>query len=82
MFPHFDPTDRIARFKGQFRLGKVGLDAFQQKVVAQGFDLDGDQLSGAESLLEIRVNHLYGALCNSPKVQPPPGTRQIGRAHV
>jgi hypothetical protein len=34
---------------GHFRLGQVGFDAFQQKVIARRFGIDGDELSGAKS---------------------------------
>jgi uncharacterized membrane protein (Fun14 family) len=41
-------------------------------MVAQGFDLCWDEFPGTESLLEIPIKHLYGALCNSQQETQPP----------
>ena len=72
MFPCFDLPHGKTPFNRQFWLGKVGFDAFQEQVVAQGFCLCGYELPGAESLLEIPINDLYGALCNSQQLTQPP----------
>ncbi len=72
MFPGLDLPHTKTRFNPQFWLGKVGLDTLQEQEVAQGFDLRGYEFSGTESLLEIPIKRLYGALCNSQQETQPP----------
>jgi hypothetical protein len=70
MFPPFDLTHGKARSSGQFWLGKVGFDPFQEQVVTLGFEFSWNELTGTESLLEIGQVTLYGALCNSQQLTP------------
>jgi hypothetical protein len=72
MFPCFDLPHAKTRFYPQFWLGKVGFDPLQEQMVAQGFNVRGYEFPGTESLLEIPIKHLYGALCNSQQQTQPP----------
>ena len=57
---------------GHFRLGQVGFDAFQQQVVAQGFDIDWNQLPATISLFGIVIFYPCGTLCNTQQLTQPP----------
>ena len=77
MFPFPHRPRRNSRFCGHFRLGKVGFDAFQKKMVAQRFRVDGDELSGAKSAVRKLVNDMDCPLCNSQQRAQPPLARSV-----
>ena len=68
MFPCLHLAHWNPRFNSHFRLGKVGFDAFQQEVVAQGFGIDGDELSGAKSATGTTMNDPDCSVCNSQQL--------------
>ena len=72
MLPGFDLPHDKTPFNRQFWLGKVGFDAIQEQMVAQAFGFNWYEFPGAESLLEIPIKHLYGALCKSQQETQPP----------
>ena len=55
-----------------FRLGQVSFDAFQQQVITQRFDIDGNQLPTTISLLGIVIFYPCGTLCNTQQLTQPP----------
>ena len=47
MFPFLHQPHCNAGFLSHFRLGQVGFNAFQEKMIPQGFGIDRDELPGA-----------------------------------
>jgi hypothetical protein len=60
----------LSGFSSQFRLGKVGFDAFQQKVITRRIGVGRYQLSGAKSLLEMVEFDMHRAVCKSQQLIP------------
>ena len=84
MFPGHDVAHGKTCFHRQFRLRKIGLDALQEQVVAQGFNLGGYEFSGMKSLLEMIKSNHYGSLCNTQQLTQPALARSVplrGRRH-
>ncbi len=68
MFPCSDRPFCNPCFKSHFWRGKVGFDAFQQEVIACCFGVDGNELSGAKSLLEMVEFDMHRAVCKSQQL--------------
>ena len=60
------------RLLRHFRLGQVRFDAFQKEMIAQGFRIDEDELSGAKSASRKLMNDTDCPLCNTQQLTQPP----------
>jgi hypothetical protein len=72
MFPCSYRPFRNTRLYSHFRLRKVSLNPFQKQVITQGFDIDGNELAGTESLLEMAKIDQHCSVCNTQQLTQPP----------
>jgi hypothetical protein len=77
VFPLPHCPSRNPRDLSHFGLGQVRFKALRKEVVAQGFDIDWNQLSRAKSLQWTVKNCHHSSLCNSQQLTQPPLARSV-----